>query len=261
MKNTHLLPTDKPSRLHITSRGKLILSTIPVGSKGETQNIYITNDEEIKKGDWVTDGKNVIKCYLDWWVDFCKNKNRSVEWKKIIITTSENLIKDGVQVIDDEFLEWFINNPSCEEVEIIDEIIEDTSKDYIVGLGQPCRAVYKIIISKEERERGITITHAGKQETLEEVINKILSNNNLSDEDMILSDTFSKVKNSMIDITKWQQEQDLSMVQGYLSANLKNIELLQKSYSEEEVLQLLLRLKQTEFYDNLYEWFEQFKKK
>ena len=32
---------------------------------------------------------------------------------------------------------------------------------------------------------------------------------------------------------KWQQEQDLSMVQGYLSANLKNIELLQRSYSEE----------------------------
>ena len=32
-------------------------------------------------------------------------------------------------------------------------------------------------------------------------------------------------------------------------------------YSEEEVLQLLLRLQQTESYDNLYEWFEQFKKK
>jgi len=35
----------------------------------------------------------------------------------------------------------------------------------------------------------------------------------------------------------------------------------QRMYSEEEVLQLLLRLKQTESYDNLYEWFEQFKKK
>jgi hypothetical protein len=64
------------------------------------KNIYITNDEEIKKGDWVTDGENIIKCYLDWWVDFCKNKNRSVKWKKIIITTSENLIADGVQAID-----------------------------------------------------------------------------------------------------------------------------------------------------------------
>lgn len=31
-------------------------------------------------------------------------------------------------------------------------------------------------------------------------------------------------------------------------------------YTEEEVLQLLLRLQQTESYDNLYEWFKQFKK-
>jgi hypothetical protein len=32
-------------------------------------------------------------------------------------------------------------------------------------------------------------------------------------------------------------------------------------YTEEQVLQLLLRLQQTESYDNLYEWFEQFKNK
>jgi hypothetical protein len=43
----------------------------------------------------------------------------------------------------------------------------------------------------------------------------------------------------------------------------KEIERDQKKqlYSESEVLQLLLRLQQTESYDNLYEWFEQFKKK
>ena len=35
----------------------------------------------------------------------------------------------------------------------------------------------------------------------------------------------------------------------------------EKMYSEEEVLQLLLRLQQTESYDNLYEWFEKFKKR
>ena len=35
----------------------------------------------------------------------------------------------------------------------------------------------------------------------------------------------------------------------------------ERMYSEEEVLQLLLRLQQTESYDNLYEWFEKFKKK
>jgi hypothetical protein len=35
----------------------------------------------------------------------------------------------------------------------------------------------------------------------------------------------------------------------------------ERMYSEQEVLQLLLRLQQTESYDNLYDWFEQFKKK
>jgi hypothetical protein len=34
-----------------------------------------------------------------------------------------------------------------------------------------------------------------------------------------------------------------------------------RMYSETEVLQLLLRLQQTESYDNLYDWFEEFKKK
>jgi hypothetical protein len=34
-----------------------------------------------------------------------------------------------------------------------------------------------------------------------------------------------------------------------------------RMYSEKEVLQLLLRLQQTESYDNLYNWFEQNKKK
>jgi hypothetical protein len=41
----------------------------------------------------------------------------------------------------------------------------------------------------------------------------------------------------------------------------KEMEKEQRMYSEEEVLQLLLRLQQTESYDNLYDWFEQFKKK
>ena len=41
----------------------------------------------------------------------------------------------------------------------------------------------------------------------------------------------------------------------------KEMEKEQRMYSEKEVLQLLLRLQQTESYDNLYDWFEQFKKK
>jgi flavorubredoxin len=43
----------------------------------------------------------------------------SKKYCKIILTTDGDLIKDGVQSIDDEFLEWFVENPSCEEVEVI----------------------------------------------------------------------------------------------------------------------------------------------
>ena len=54
---------------------------------------------------------------------------------------------------------------------------------------------------------------------------------------------------------------------GYHSVNIKHAFIdganyqAERMYSETEVLQLLLRLQQTESYDNLYEWFEKFKKK
>jgi len=114
MKNIHILPTDKPSRLRINSKGKLILSNINIGSKGETQNIYITSDEEIKEGDWhLKRTNNTVGNYILNSIN--PNKGR---YNKIILTTDQDLIKDGVQPIDDEFLEWFVNNPSCEEVKI-----------------------------------------------------------------------------------------------------------------------------------------------
>jgi hypothetical protein len=54
------------------------------------------------------------------------------------------------------------------------------------------------------------------------------------------------------------------MVQSYLSANLQNIELLERSYSEEEVLDLLcarnIEFNLIEARDKVEEWFEQFSK-
>jgi hypothetical protein len=71
------------------------------------QHIYITNDEEIKEVDWV---------YSIW----DKKIKRAIKYikdalflKKIILTTDQDLIKDGVQAIDDDFIEWFVKNPSC----------------------------------------------------------------------------------------------------------------------------------------------------
>ena len=75
-----------------------------------------------------------------------------------------------------------------------------------------------------------------KQETLEETLKNELEfvHNSCRNFDFDLG-----FKTGGLIGAKWQQEQDLSMVQGYLSANLKNIELLKRSYSEEEAGELV----------------------
>jgi ferritin len=95
------------------------------------KEFFITSEEEIK---------------LDWYLDTTVNmlfKNDKIflngfGYKKIILTTDTQLIADGVQAIDDEFLEWFVKNPSCEEVEV---------ESFVNG---NVERIYEIIIPKEE---------------------------------------------------------------------------------------------------------------
>jgi hypothetical protein len=117
MKNIHLLPTDKPScKLQKTKHDNFFLSNeIKSYSDCTSQNIYITSDEEIKEKDWCYyengDLKGIHKVVNG-------QRPKTMFLKKIILTTDQELISDGVQAIDDEFLEWFVKNPSCEEVEV-----------------------------------------------------------------------------------------------------------------------------------------------
>ena len=145
MKNIHILPTDKPSRLYLHSDNELQLRTNIVRTSedylGSNQHIYITNDEEIKEG--------VDQWYLDKVLNEPYNSGGAQYSSKqdvIILTTDQDLIKDGVQAIDDEFLEWFVKNPSCEEVEVkYDKDIFPYGVETSNGYGW-----YKIIIPKEE---------------------------------------------------------------------------------------------------------------
>jgi hypothetical protein len=68
------------------------------------ENIYITSDEEIKEGDYGLIGNEVMSYHQ------MHKKWGMPQGKKIILTTDQELIKDGVQAIDDEFLEWFEQN-------------------------------------------------------------------------------------------------------------------------------------------------------
>jgi hypothetical protein len=119
MKNIHVLPTDKPSRLGQVYE-KLSFFKDRTWDNTENwrcKNIYITNDEEIKEGDWFYDlGTKYIKIKQSW-----ENSHLDFNGKKIILTTDQDLIKDGVQAIDDEFLEWFVKNPSCESVHVYNQ--------------------------------------------------------------------------------------------------------------------------------------------
>ncbi len=143
MKNIHILQTDKPSRLYLGNNGNFVFGMMQtsIQSKNDdftNQNIYITSDEEIRKNDYITDGYKVWK-----WKDDSSLLGR----KKVILTTDQDLIVDGVQSITDEFLEWFVKSPSCEFVEtkhIIKEYVDDQDAyGYDVDY-------YKIIIPKEE---------------------------------------------------------------------------------------------------------------
>jgi hypothetical protein len=72
-----------------------------------------------------------------------------VGYKKIILTDNQDLIKDGVQSIDDTFLEWFVRNPSCESVEVINEqYTQNYHKDIWYNR-------YKIIIPQEEPKQDL----------------------------------------------------------------------------------------------------------
>ena len=164
MKNIHILPTDKPSRLFISDTDKVLeLDDECIISEDwwiKNQHIYITSDEDINENDYIItkDGRLVEVSYL-----LSKDLQGA---SKIILTTDQDLIKDGVQSIDDEFLEWFVKNQSCEEVEV--NLIKD-SEDHpeIKGGYREEWEYYEIIIPKE------TLEEEPKQETtLEEAAEK-----------------------------------------------------------------------------------------
>jgi hypothetical protein len=142
MKNIHVLPTDKPSRLMIdTIENKLYLQPILHEKTINvlTQNIYITSDKEIKDEilRWIIDNREGMNGFIHQVSVILDSKI----CPEIILTTDQDLILDGVQAIDDEFLEWFVKNPSCESVRV---------NNLCYGaLGGFADAGYKIIIPKE----------------------------------------------------------------------------------------------------------------
>jgi hypothetical protein len=187
------------------------------------QNIYITSDEEIKEGDWVLYFKyNSPLIHKVFNPDNFKKTG-----KKIILTTDQDLIKDGVQAIDYEFLEWFVKNPSCETIEVNSELNMDGKN----GLDR-ARFIFKINVPKEEPKK------VGEYQ--QELFSYL--------HDLGITALQSEMQEIERIVLGMQQEQD------------KN------KYSEEEVMDLLNNLRLDTYSNSMgrvefLEWFEQFKKK
>ena len=274
MKNIHVLPTKGTGTVYIS---KDVVPNLYSNWRGEGHHIYITSDEEIKEGDWYI--------YLGQ-INKRTRKNPKAEYsfpnyKKIILTTDQDLINNGIQAIPDEFLEWFVKNPSCEKVEV-EKLPYDGTKSITKYWG----GEYKIILPKEEPKQELNIDDVGISSTqiftLKQEIDEVECNmcgnimSLLEDESIYVcfnsectrcyeeykeepkqetleeaaekydenntNDEYGKSYRAFIEGAKWQQQQ---------------------MYSEEEVLKLILISGKLPFTsdEERIEWFEQFKKK
>jgi hypothetical protein len=241
MKNVHVIPTDKPSRLHLGNSGLVLCDLNYSSNTINSQNIYITSNEEIKDCCVLSTHTNEVYFLKGYYGIQPINK-------KIILTTDQDLIKIGVQAIDDEFLEWFVKNPSCESVDI--------NRDW----GYP-----KIIIPQEELKQeyvkctcanSLEYSNCGKkcerildeQEPKQETIEETYLNQLIDEANKEFTLDRKLAKDVAVKYANWQSK---------------------RMYSEEECYKYLhslmtdIELKGLKINDDtdLKQWFVQFKKK
>jgi hypothetical protein len=258
MKNIHILPTDKPSRLYSYKSIELFLHPTIVDANVsnlhcQNQNIYITSDEEIKEGGYVFwEGK--IYAYRE----FMKMRTPVyTDYFPTILTTDQDLIKNGVQAIDNEFLEWFVKNPSCESVEVkcYSKFNDGDFSDYKI-FEEKLKHINKIIIPQEEPKQDLEKemfeleqeldipshlrwhNSKPKQETLEEAAERLYPEIEQWQERYIFNLG-----------AKWQAERMYSDIELFTEELKDKIDSFEHSVNQNSYIS-----------DYIKEWFEQFKK-
>lgn len=96
---------------------------------------YITSDEPFENHSFVLSSLSIAPYYIDGVVMSASGLLQD-RWRKIILTDDPELIANGVQAIDDAFLEWFAKNNHCQHVKISHQLHKD-------------EPLYKIIIPEE----------------------------------------------------------------------------------------------------------------
>ena len=123
MKNLHVLPTDHPSRLRYNIKTRIWelneFHKYHTDIKS-THNIYITSDEEIKMQDWCITAKGNLLQMIegDTALGFAL-----LGCKKIILTTDQELIVDGIEQISENVLLKIVEHiNSGKNIESFDEL-------------------------------------------------------------------------------------------------------------------------------------------
>ena len=164
MKNIHILPTDKPTWFHKSLLSGVLRkssSCIDDMKHAQGMNIYITSDEEIKDGEYGICLNLVREGFKSYQAVFKMDTEqrqameelggqKKAEVLKVILTTDQDLIKDGVQAIDDEFLNWFVKNPSCEYVKVYYRC--DKSDCYLKEWNNCCKEAKPVLTLFAENE-------------------------------------------------------------------------------------------------------------
>ena len=326
MKNIHILPTDKPSRLYSfyglledLSYGKTFtfankeIAKINlyknlkdyqkklIEANWKSENIYITSDEEIKEGDYyLTKTNDVLQA---------QKPERAYEptGKKIILTTDQDLISKtcvhnfvnvlndafkctkckkevlrseitisdtihSVQAIDDEFLEWFVKNPSCKEVEIKQHFIDFKTigkyvKEYIIIIPkeEPNIVVRDSIDYGNHYHKLLDIQHEGKELSIKEVMEGRSSAYDFIDFDK--QETLEEKKPYWELLDKKAEVNNTIDLDAYAIGVEDGIkwQAERRMYSEEDMKKAFIAgftpKITTTLNDSFNKWFEQFKKK
>lgn len=317
-RNIYLLLTDKPSRLYSfygilqdLSYGKtftIVNEKIAkvnlhkdleeyqeklIKAHWKSENIYITSDKEIKE--WIiVNGTNGYSQPMKYSEMFPKDKfpnghnSSRVKILSIILTTDPDLIKDGVQAIPDEFLEWFVKNPTCEFVEVKTEYKDGYGNWFIYNKefwdkhdNKPSFGTrFKVIIPQEESKQELDISKYiigidpyDKQETLEEAAESYIK-----DFDLSFYDTVEEIpvkefgKKDFIEGAKWMQERMVSKEAYEDSLNMQKTsnvgyeskinelkEKIKTMYSEDDLQEAFYAHKDS--WIDYEKWLENFKNK
>jgi len=224
------------------------------------QYLYITSDEDIKEGDWVIAIEGI------WKNTITKITGTPITdvWMKIILTTDPDLIAEGVQPIDDEFLEWFVKNPNCEYVEVEKAVIKHIPWDKELGSkydfekGYPVTG-YKIIIPQEEPKQLTELEVAIKLEEIDREEAKLNTCDIIFERAALIDIEENKQETLEEAAEKYSDEIDRSEDGLVQHSFIKGAEWqAERMYSELELEVAFFEGRENNL--TFIEWFEQFKK-